>query len=1046
MKHKRLVSMLLALVLVFSLLPVIPAFAASYDLRVNNIQVTDSNKNNILGDANNTVSYNSSTKMLTIKGNFEASSTWAIYSAIPNLTIYTAEDSLITAASGGIRCKNGVTFGGPGQLTINAQTDAGIAVDAPDSGESSDILLFNTQLGILATKKGIAFSDDSMLRTLSSTLSIISAHASIECDNAELLTSTVSVYSTQDRGFRGGSHSTSPALTIYSSAVSAAGYSTSVGDYKTISLIGDSYLYSGAYNETAVVIKRDDTTKYDLHVGGRQVSDRNKDDILGDGAFAFDSSSKTLSIKKNYTYTPVSISDTVLPAVLSNISLNVAVGSDVTLNAGNADAFTMTGSSYTTMTFKGAGKLSVKTKGIAFNLVGDDSNAHDLVFDGAKIDVTDTSCKNGIVGSVTNGSTVQLKNNANVKLYVGGTAIDNCGDVYLNDSYLYAEAYNGGCYGLYGPYGTGTSSYVKINNSGLYAHGAKGAIVNFGKIQTANSELTTPAGGTYDTGTVYSASSTVAATAEFSAATMYNLWVGGKQASSLNKDDILGDGAAAYDPSSKTLTLKGNISAVDQPAIRSQIDGLIIKPTKNLSITANGSNAMYLEKTANIYGGGRITMTATNNHGVSIKDGTLALKDADVKITCTGTTKDGLYGNGAAQLVLNNSRLEINSDRYAVSNFAGGIAMTNEVIESPAGAAVSGGFIKLGGLPVEDLVIVPGTPSTTTYTVTFNANGHGTAPAAQTVEEGQTATKPTDPTAAGWIFGGWFKEAACTTAYNFSTPVTANITLYAKWTENTTPGPGTTTYTVTFNANGHGSAPAPQSVEEGKTASKPADPTASGWKFGGWYTEAACANAYNFSTPVTADITLYAKWTADGSAPTNPFTDVSESDWFYDAVIWATTQTPPITSGTTPTTFAPNKNCSRAEVVQFLWNAAGQPVETGVENPFTDVKDTDWFYNAVMWAVKNNITKGTTPTTFAPSKTCTRCEVVQFVWNTKGQPAGSGDISKFTDVPADSWYAAALSWAIEKGVTSGTTPTTFAPDKKCSRAEIVVFLYNARTA
>ena len=1044
MKHKRLLSILLALALVLSLLPALPAFAASYDLKVNNIQVTDSNKNNILGDSNQTVTYNPSTKMLTINGNFEASATWAIYSTVPNLTIYTATDAVITAASGGIRCKNGVTFGGPGQLTINAKADAGIAVDKADSGESSDILLFNTKLGILATKKGIAFSDDSMLRTLSSTLAVISVHASIECDNAELLTSTVSVYSTQDRGFRGGSHSTSAALTVYSSEVSAAGYATSVGDYKTISLIGDSYLDSGAYNDTAVVIKRDDTTKYDLHVGGRQVSDRNKADILGDGAFSFDSSSKTLSIKKNYTYKPVSISDTMLPAVISNIDLNVAVGSDVTLNAGDADAFTMTGSSYTTMTFKGAGKLSLKTKGIAFNLLGDDSNAHDLVFDGAKIDVTDTGCQNGIVGSVTNGTTVQLKNGANVKLYVGGTAINNCGDVYLNDSYLYAEAYNGGCYGMYGPYGTGTGSYVKINNSGLYAHGAKGAIVNFGKIQTANSELTTPAGGTYDTGTVYSSSSTVAATAEFAAATMYNLWVGGKQASSLNKDDILGNGAAAYDPSSKTLTLKGNISAVDQPAIRSQIDGLIIKPTKNLSITANGSNAMYLEKTANIYGGGKITMTATNNHGVSIKDGTLALKDADVKITCTGTTKDGLYGNGAVQLVLNNSRLEINSDRYAISNFAGTITMTNEVIESPAGAAVSGGSIKLGGLPVEDLVIVPGTASTTTYTVTFNANGHGTAPAAQTVEEGKTATKPANPTAAGWKFGGWFKEAACTNAYDFSTPVTANITLYAKWTENTTPGPGTT-YTVTFNANGHGTAPAAQTVEEGKTATKPTDPTAAGWIFGGWFKEAACTNAYDFSTPVTANITLYAKWTEDSSAPTNPFVDVKESDWFYEAVMWATTQEPPVTNGVDDTHFKPTKTCSRAEVVQFLYNAAGRPAVGAVANPFKDVKESDWFYTAVMWAVKEGITAGTTPTTFAPTKTCTRAEVVQFIRNSKGKPAPTSTANPFVDVHEGDWFYESVLWAVEKNITAGTTPTTFAPTKTCTRAEVVQFLYKAST-
>ena len=156
-----------------------------------------------------------------------------------------------------------------------------------------------------------------------------------------------------------------------------------------------------------------------------------------------------------------------------------------------------------------------------------------------------------------------------------------------------------------------------------------------------------------------------------------------------------------------------------------------------------------------------------------------------------------------------------------------------------------------------------------TYTVTFDANGHGTAPAAQTVNSGEKATEPTAPTESGWTFGGWYKEATCTTAFDFTTPITADITLYAKWTEESvTP----VTYTVTFDANGHGTAPAAQTVEDGNTATKPADPTETGWIFGGWYTEAACSNAFDFSTPITANITLYAKWTEEGVTPPVPTT------------------------------------------------------------------------------------------------------------------------------------------------------------------------------
>ncbi|WP_050748284.1 InlB B-repeat-containing protein [Peptoniphilus duerdenii] len=149
------------------------------------------------------------------------------------------------------------------------------------------------------------------------------------------------------------------------------------------------------------------------------------------------------------------------------------------------------------------------------------------------------------------------------------------------------------------------------------------------------------------------------------------------------------------------------------------------------------------------------------------------------------------------------------------------------------------------------------TPTPETVTITFNANGHGTAPAVQTVTSGQKATAPAELTAAGYIFGGWYKEAACTTEYDFNTPVNANITLYAKWTAETP-----SSFTVTFDANGHGTAPAVQTVTSGQKATAPAELTAAGYIFGGWYKEAACTTEYDFNTPVNANITLYAKWTA----------------------------------------------------------------------------------------------------------------------------------------------------------------------------------------
>ena len=156
-------------------------------------------------------------------------------------------------------------------------------------------------------------------------------------------------------------------------------------------------------------------------------------------------------------------------------------------------------------------------------------------------------------------------------------------------------------------------------------------------------------------------------------------------------------------------------------------------------------------------------------------------------------------------------------------------------------------------------------PVPTKYTVTFNLNGAtGTAPATQTIEDGKTATEPTAPTWTGYVFGGWYTDKDCTSAnkWTFTTAVTSNITLYAKWTAEETNS--ATKYTVTFDLNGAtGTAPATQTIEEGKTATAPADPTWTGYVFGGWYTDKDCTSAWTFTTAVTSNITLYAKWTAE---------------------------------------------------------------------------------------------------------------------------------------------------------------------------------------
>ncbi len=171
----------------------------------------------------------------------------------------------------------------------------------------------------------------------------------------------------------------------------------------------------------------------------------------------------------------------------------------------------------------------------------------------------------------------------------------------------------------------------------------------------------------------------------------------------------------------------------------------------------------------------------------------------------------------------------------------------------------------------------------------------------------------------------------------------------------------------------------------------------------------------------------------------NPFTDVPTEKYYYEPVMWAYTNG--ITAGATATTFDPNGTCTRAQVVTFLWRAAGKPEPTTTNNPFTDVDSDDYFYKAVLWAVEKGITAGATATTFNPKGACNRAQVVTFMYRAAGSPAVSSQNNPFEDVPADKYYHDAVLWAVEKGITAGISATKFAPGNTCTRAQIVTFLY-----
>ena len=168
----------------------------------------------------------------------------------------------------------------------------------------------------------------------------------------------------------------------------------------------------------------------------------------------------------------------------------------------------------------------------------------------------------------------------------------------------------------------------------------------------------------------------------------------------------------------------------------------------------------------------------------------------------------------------------------------------------------------------------------------------------------------------------------------------------------------------------------------------------------------------------------------------SPFTDVAEADYFHDAVVWAAGQG--ITLGTTPSTFSPHQVLTRAQAVLLLWRAAGSPRPEAAANPFTDLSEDAIWYDAVLWALQQGITTGTTASTFSPNAPCTRAQTVTFLWRWHKATAGA---KRFADVTAGAYYRDAVEWAAGQGITLGSSPSAFSPDALCTRAQAVTFLF-----
>jgi len=164
------------------------------------------------------------------------------------------------------------------------------------------------------------------------------------------------------------------------------------------------------------------------------------------------------------------------------------------------------------------------------------------------------------------------------------------------------------------------------------------------------------------------------------------------------------------------------------------------------------------------------------------------------------------------------------------------------------------------------------------------------------------------------------------------------------------------------------------------------------------------------------------------------FSDVLVSSPYAQPIDWAVGKE--ITNGTSPTTFSPDERCTTAQILTFMWRAMGRPEPSNTANPYANIKAEDYFYKAVLWAREKGMLSGNT---FDPNAPCTRASTVTYLWKLAGGPAAQG--GGFSDVPASAAYAQAVAWAVSKQITNGTSPTTFSPGDTCTRGQIMTFLY-----
>lgn len=536
---------------------------------------------------------------------------------------------------------------------------------------------------------------------------------------------------------------------------------------------------------------------------------------------------------------------------------------------------------------------------------------------------------------------------------------------------------------------------------------------------------------------------------------------------SVHNGSTVADNGYAWDSASSTLTL-GNIyveggitlptaapvtiNSGSSSTISGTIGGdghaplqLTFSGTAPLSING-GINSGINGDTVTVQSGAQVTLNGHISIGASGTDGTLTVTGSG---TVLDITSDMVYGaicdtvnvqNGAALTVHTQG-----AGTMGVEALGGGVSVTGGstlTVGCDYGLYIIGGKLTVDSTSklitngaVAPFCIVGAANSTQNDVLSLAVD----LPSGTEIASRQ-ATNGSGTTHTYWSLvptnGSLTVSDTDNTPVTLAGAVTGALTFVKAASSPTGGGSGgsVSSYILTFETNG-GSKLSSVSKASG-TAVNLSDykPTRDGYDFDGWYSDAALT-AKVTSVTLTKSTTVYAKWTEKSA---NPFADISDSAYYHDAVLWAVKNG--VTGGTSNTAFSPDITCTRAQMAVFLWRAEGSPEPASTNCPFTDVSKDAYYYKAVLWAVEKGITVGTSATTFGSDDIVTRGQAVTFLWRAAGKPEAAS-VNPFTDVSKDVYFYDAVLWAVEKGVTAGTSATTFSPSGPCNRAQIVTFLY-----